>query len=80
MTPRQQEVLNFINIFRGMNQCNPTCAEIAEAFNFASPNAAHDHLMSLKRQGAIEFRAGKTARGYIVKPMFLRLVAPERKA
>ena len=67
LTDRQRQVLAFINGFRQRVQCNPTRAEIAIGFGFASPNAAEDHLRALERHGVIAFRAGSRARGYIVQ-------------
>lgn len=67
LTDRQLEVLSFINRFRETAQCNPTCSEIAIAFGFASPNAANDHLRALAYKGAITYREGHRARGYIVQ-------------
>jgi repressor LexA len=65
LTDRQAEVLQFINAHRAAEQCNPTCAEIAQWFGWASPNAAKDHLWALGKKGVIEFRHGKS-RGYKV--------------
>ncbi len=62
LTPRQQEILDFIKNTVEMLGAPPTRAEIANAFGFASPNAAEDHLKALARKGAINLEPG-SARG-----------------
>ena len=42
LTPRQQEILDFIRHTLEALGAPPTRAEIASAFGFASPNAAED--------------------------------------
>ena len=44
LTSRQQEILDFIKNTVEVLGAPPTRAEIANAFGFASPNAAEDHL------------------------------------
>ena len=46
LTPRQAEILEFIQEFAEEEGCPPTRAEIAEAFGFRSANAAEDILDS----------------------------------
>lgn len=70
LSPRQKDVLAFVNRFRAVEQCNPTCGEIAANFGWASENAAHGHLVSLERKGAIRYRDGSRARGYRVSRGF----------
>ena len=58
LTPRQRQVLRFIQdavIEHGMP---PTRAEIAEALGFKSANAAEDHLRALQRKGVLDLRPG----------------------
>lgn len=62
LTPRQQEILEFIKGAVEALGAPPTRAEIARAFGFASANAAEDHLKALARKGAITLEAG-SARG-----------------
>ena len=56
LTPRQQEILDFIRNSMEVFSMPPTRAEIAGAFGFASPNAAEDHLRALAKKGAITLR------------------------
>jgi repressor LexA len=58
LTPRQQEIYDFIR--RGIEKSNvpPTRAEICAAFGFSSLNAAEQHLRALAAKGAIEMIAG----------------------
>src|SRR3954471_2850869 len=62
LTPKQQEILEFIREAIESTGYPPTRAEIAKAFRYSSPNAAEDHLRTLERKGAIEIPAG-TSRG-----------------
>lgn len=60
LTPRQQEILEFIKEFSYDEGYPPTRIEIAEAFGFRSPNAAEEHLRALDRKGAIELLSGSS--------------------
>jgi len=62
LTPQQNRILAFIGTFMATNGYPPTRAEIAKAFLFQSPNAAHQHLQALERKGHIRLIAN-TARG-----------------
>ena len=58
LTPKQQKILDFVRKAIEKTGFPPTRAEIAKAFRFRSPNAAEDHLRTLKRKGAIEITPG----------------------
>ena len=60
LTPRQQEILEFIRTT--LEECGapPTRIEICTAFGFASPNAAEAHLKALAKKGAILLEAGSS--------------------
>ncbi|EPC03725.1 LexA family transcriptional regulator [Litchfieldella anticariensis FP35 = DSM 16096] len=62
LTPRQQNVYDFI--VKTMHELGypPTRAEIARALGFRSPNAAEEHLRALSKKGVIRMVAG-TSRG-----------------
>lgn len=62
LTPRQREILDFIRNSLDERGAPPTRLEICQAFGFASPNAAEDHLRALAKKGAITMEAG-SARG-----------------
>lgn len=62
LTPRQNQVLLFIQEFMEEEGFPPTRAEIAEGLGFRSVNAAEDHLKALVRKEAIEMLPG-TSRG-----------------
>ena len=62
LTPRQQEILDFIRSTLEILGAPPTRMEICEAFGFASPNAAEDHLRALAKKGVIILEPG-SARG-----------------
>lgn len=74
LTPRQQEILDFIRNTVEVLGAPPTRAEISRAFGFASPNAAEDHLKALAKKGAINLEPG-SARGIrLVEQLGLPLV------
>ena len=62
LTPRQQNVYDFI--VKTMHELGypPTRAEIARALGFRSPNAAEEHLRALSKKGVIRMIPG-TSRG-----------------
>ncbi|WP_431026281.1 transcriptional repressor LexA [Halomonas sp. H5] len=62
LTPRQQNVYDFIVKTLNEQGYPPTRAEIARALGFRSPNAAEEHLRALERKGVIRMVAG-TSRG-----------------
>ncbi|CAM8635757.1 LexA SOS-response transcriptional repressors (RecA-mediated autopeptidases) [Burkholderiales bacterium] len=58
LTPRQQEILQFIQSHLQQTGFPPTRAEICKALGFRSPNAAEEHLKALERKGALQLTAG----------------------
>ena len=66
LTPRQRQVLHFIQESLAEHGLPPTRAEIAEALGFKSANAAEDHLRALQRKGVLELRPG-ASRGIQLK-------------
>ena len=66
LTPRQSEILQFIQSFIDKAGMPPTRAEISEALGFKSHNAAEEHLRALERKGAIALIPG-TSRGIRLK-------------
>lgn len=53
MTQRQQQVLDYVRNTIAARGIPPTRKEIAQAFGFASPNAAEELLKRLAKQGEI---------------------------
>ncbi|MDX1400085.1 MAG: transcriptional repressor LexA [Oceanospirillum sp.] len=70
LTPRQSEILLFIQQFMDAMGMPPTRAEIARELGFRSVNAAEEHLRALERKGVLELIPG-TSRGIQLKD-FLR--------
>ncbi len=66
LTPRQREVLRFIQEALAKSSLPPTRAEIAQALGFKSANAAEEHLRALQRKGVLELRPG-ASRGIQLK-------------
>lgn len=74
LTPRQQEILDFIKSSLEVLGAPPTRAEIAQAFGFASANAAEEHLKALAKKGVINIEPG-SARGIrLVEQLGLPLI------
>mgnify|MGYP000073560595 CR=1 FL=1 len=73
LTPRQGQLLEFLQRFIEHNGAPPTRAEIAAEMGFRSPNAAEEHLKALARKGAIELVPG-TSRGIRLRQAGLPLV------
>ncbi|RLJ65068.1 transcriptional repressor LexA [Sulfurisoma sediminicola] len=74
LTPRQQEILDFIRSTLEVLGAPPTRAEICNAFGFASPNAAEEHLKALAKKGAIVLEPA-SARGIrLVEQLGLPLI------
>ncbi len=74
LTPRQQEILDFIRNSLEVLGAPPTRTEICNAFGFASPNAAEDHLRALAKKGVIILEPG-SARGIrLVEQLGLPLI------
>jgi repressor LexA len=66
LTPRQHQVLRFIQDKLDERGMPPTRAEIAEALGFKSANAAEEHLRALQRKGVIDLMPG-ASRGIQLK-------------
>ena len=74
LTPRQQEILDFIRNSLEVLGAPPTRAEISHAFGFASHNAAEEHLRALAKKGLIVLEPG-SARGIrLVEQLGLPLI------
>ncbi len=58
LTPRQRQILTFIQQQIAELGRPPTRSEIARAFGFRSANAAQEHLRNLERKGAIALTGG----------------------
>lgn len=66
LSPRQREVLKFIQDYLTESGMPPTRAEIAAAFGFKSPNAAEEHIRALQRKGVLDLIPG-ASRGIQLK-------------
>ena len=61
LTPRQRQILEFIQDAIAANGMPPTRAEIAQALGFRSANAAEEHLRALQRKGVLALMAAERA-------------------
>jgi repressor LexA len=69
LTPRQSEILSFIQEFIDEHGMPPTRAEIARSLGFRSANAAEEHLRALRRKGVIELIPGASRGIQVAKHM-----------
>jgi len=66
LTPRQRQILDFIQQALLETGMPPTRAEISAALGFKSANAAEEHLRALARKGVIELKPG-ASRGIVLR-------------
>ena len=66
LTPRQQQILDWIRGHLEANGMPPTRAEIAAGLGFSTASSAEDHLQALARKGALELLPG-ASRGLRLK-------------
>jgi len=72
LTPRQQQIFDFIREKISDTGMPPTRAEIAEYFGFKSANAAEEHLKALAKKSYIEMLPG-TSRGIRLAEEFIEV-------
>jgi repressor LexA len=66
LTPRQQQILDWIRGFIETRGMPPTRVEIAAGLGFSTPSSAEDHLQALAKKGVIELVPG-ASRGLRIK-------------
>ncbi len=54
LTPRQKEILDFINTYFQMNKIAPSLEEIRDHFNLRAVSTVHEHIEKLKSKGYIK--------------------------
>lgn len=74
ISPRQQEILDFIRNSMEILGAPPTRIEIANAFSFASPNAADYQLKALAKKGLIVLEPGSSRGIRLVEQLGLPLI------
>lgn len=75
LTKRQREVLMMIRDWTTEAGFPPTRRDIAEHFDFKSPNASEEHLKALERKGVITVLRN-TSRGIVLAPEFRETGGP----
>lgn len=60
LTPKQQQIYDYILAFTGRHGYPPSVREIAEAVDLKSPSTVHFHLKGLREAGLISQAEGKT--------------------
>jgi repressor LexA len=61
LTPRQQNILDFVTEFQGQHGFPPSMREIGEFFGIRSTNGVSDHLRALEKKGFLN-RSGNLSR------------------
>ncbi len=74
LTPRQAQVLEFINQYLDEHGYPPTVREVAANFGFRSPRAAHDHMKALQRKGYLRSVPGKPRALEVLTPKGIPLL------
>ena len=67
LTPRQREILAWVDAYIASHGFSPTCRELATAFGFKGPNGAACHLRPLRRKGVITWIDGKSRTLRVIK-------------
>ena len=62
LTPRQRQILDYIQSCIADKQCPPSVREIAEAVGLSSPSTVHAHLNVLEQKGYIQRSGAKKSR------------------
>ena len=75
LTKRQREVLMMIRDWIVQAGFPPTRRDIAEHFDFKSPNASEEHLKALERKGVITVLRN-TSRGIVLAPEYREPTGP----
>ena len=60
LTPRQTEIIDFLQELRREGKNAPTYREIAAQFGFKSPKAAADHVRTLEKKGYVRRLKGRS--------------------
>ena len=68
ITPKQQQVFDYLTQYQQENGYPPTVREICSAIGFKSPSTAHFHLEGLIEAGYLERQTGKTRALKITAP------------
>jgi repressor LexA len=69
LTPRQKQILEYIDSCRQEDGTVPSLRDMAEHFGFRSANAARDHVQALCRKGVLQMDAGKARSLRIAGPL-----------
>lgn len=67
LTPRQREILAWVDAYIASHGFSPTCRELAASFGFKGPNGAACHLRPLRRKGVITWIDGKPRTLRVIK-------------
>ena len=68
ITPRQQQVLDFIGVYMARAGFPPTLEEIGAALGIRSPNAIRNHLLALEKKGYLTKEGAKSRAIRLTKP------------
>jgi repressor LexA len=69
LTPKQQQLLDFIRNQQRDHGTTPTFREIADHFGFRSSNSVTEHVRLLRRKGCLQSEPGKARSLRLVDPL-----------
>ena len=69
LTPRQQQILDYIRNTQQERNHSPSLREIAEHFSFRSVNAAREHVNALTRKGHLSRNPGQARSLELLDPL-----------
>lgn len=69
LTPKQQQILDFIRRSQGEHGTPPSYREIAKHFGFRSPRSVSDHVRLLRQKGYLQSDPGKARSLRVTSPL-----------
>jgi repressor LexA len=78
LSPRQQDILKFIENTQERQGLPPTIREIAAYFGFSSPNAALIHVQALREKGYLKSVPGRARTLQVMNPLGPKLTSRTR--
>jgi repressor LexA len=69
LTPKQQQILDFIQRWQRTEGATPTFQEIADQFGFRSLNSVTEHVRRLRQKGVLVTAPGKARSLRVISPL-----------
>ncbi len=78
LSPRQEDILKFVENTQYQQGLAPTLREIAAHFGFTSPNAALIHVQALREKGYLKSTPGRARTLQVINPAGPRISSRQR--